>query len=165
MQVFLVVFSSLVSTSYMLDLNSALELYWYRTILLSVIFVKFVKLFSMLGGNCEESLCMYGWYRYALTEGRFVGILYFHTHKCWIIVSIGSGQTGHASPRAASILAHVKQQHICPVSPCTMVAVLSSDRQMRQRLWCTGRNGVIPFWNRVVTDVTVECIVPLFSFV
>ena len=33
--------------------------------------------------------------------------------------------TGHGSPRAFSTLAHSIQHAICPVSPCTIVAVLN----------------------------------------
>ena len=47
------------------------------------------------------------------------------------------------SPLAFSILAHVRQHATCPVSPCTIVAVRSSDRQIRHRfgheLWTSPR--------------------------
>jgi len=74
--------------------------------------------------------------------------------KCCITVSIGSRQTGHESPLAFKTRAQIKQHAIWPVSPCTIVAVLSSERQMRQRLGCAWSNEGKPFLNKFV-EVTI----------
>jgi hypothetical protein len=47
--------------------------------------------------------------------------------------SIGNRHTGHTSPRAFNIRAQIKQHAICPVSPCIIVAVRSSHKQITHR--------------------------------